>query len=284
MNYRTTHPPPWFRYVGLVSTMAAVVDRWGLRLWTGTAVAPAWWPRGRTVVAYLLFVAARLQPRRPCVLMWYRRCCDRELRAACLWVVCGPGAPSITWRCGFGILVGGVGVCARGWARREDVGLDTLSELNESVGHLVRVRVSGLSKTASVGCRSVFLDPDVGEDLGHLRGGCVVVSAGGASGGIIFACMQCCIHCCKTGSVCWTMLVVLLVPATRCWPVVSQCLPSLSQRLGSRVAQVSIRPGRDMLLVLRGVQQDRCPSSWPPCLQPLGTGLEFVMAERQYDV
>lgn len=206
----------------------------------------------------------------------------------CAQLACGwsavPGAPSITWRCGFGILVGGVGVCARGWARREDVGLDTLSELNESVGHLVRVRVSGLSKTASVGCRSVFLDPDVGEDLGHLRGGCVVVSAGGASGGIIFACMQCCIHCCKTGSVCWTMLVVLLVPATRCWPVVSQCLPSLSQRLGSRVAQVSIRPGRDMLLVLRGVQQDRCPSSWPPCLQPLGTVLEFVMAERQYDV
>ena len=87
---------------------------------------------------------------------------------------------------------------ARRWAKKEDVGVDTLSEWVKSVMSLVNRRVSVLSvlsRTMSRRYESVFDDPDVAAEIAEIHEKFVVVPADKASNNIVFVCKTHYINC-----------------------------------------------------------------------------------------
>ena len=81
---------------------------------------------------------------------------------------------------------------ARRWAKKEDVEVDTLSELVRLVIKLVNRRVSVLIRTMSRRHESVFDDPDVAAEI-HEK--FIVVPAEKASNNILFVCKTHFINC-----------------------------------------------------------------------------------------
>ena len=77
---------------------------------------------------------------------------------------------------------------ARGWAKREEVELDALSEWVESVGHQLKRRIYMVSRSVSTKPISIFDDEVVSRHLADLHDRCVVVPADRASGSVVFVC------------------------------------------------------------------------------------------------
>ena len=104
---------------------------------------------------------------------------------------------SFTWKQNPKLILDSVEECARRWAKKEDVEVDTLSEWVKLVMSLVNRRVSVLSRTMSRRHESVFDDPDVAAELAEVHEKFVVVPADKASNYIVFVCKTHYINCLK---------------------------------------------------------------------------------------
>ena len=72
---------------------------------------------------------------------------------------------------------------ARRWAKKEDVEVDTLSELVKSIADFLKRRIRRLNNKRSVNTRheSIFCDPEVIRELSRLHENFVIVPAVKAS-------------------------------------------------------------------------------------------------------
>ena len=79
---------------------------------------------------------------------------------------------------------------ARRWAKKEDVEVDTLSELVKSIADLLKRRIRRLKRSVNIRHESIFCDPEVVRELSRLHENFVIVPADKASNNYIFVCKK----------------------------------------------------------------------------------------------
>ena len=80
--------------------------------------------------------------------------------------------------------------CARRWAKKEDVELDTLSEWINSIGNVLKRIIRRLKHSVNTRHESIFSDPDVVTELSRLHENFVIVPADKASNNYTFVCKR----------------------------------------------------------------------------------------------
>ena len=98
--------------------------------------------------------------------------------------------PAFTWRQNFKIIMDSVEEYARGWAKREEEDLDSLSEWIKQIRSLVRSRIFKLQGSMNTSPKTILNDPDIKTYLSHLHEKYVVVPADKASNNIVFVCKK----------------------------------------------------------------------------------------------
>ena len=97
---------------------------------------------------------------------------------------------SFSWHHNFDIIMDACEAYARRWAKKEDVELDTLSELIKSIGDVLKRRIRRLKHSVNTSHESIFRDPDVVTKLSSLYENFVIVPADKASNNYTFVCKR----------------------------------------------------------------------------------------------
>ena len=97
-------------------------------------------------------------------------------------------AQPINWNHTFKLLMDSVESYARGWAKREEVEADTLSEWVKTIRSFINARIRRLKRKMSCNVKSVLKDPAVAKCLSDLHEKFVIVPADKASNNIVFVC------------------------------------------------------------------------------------------------
>ena len=93
-----------------------------------------------------------------------------------------------SWKYNFKLIMDSIEEYARGWAKQEDVELDTLSECVKSVKHLLKRRIYMVSRSVNTKPDSIFDDKIVSRQLADLHDRFVIVPADKASNNVVFIC------------------------------------------------------------------------------------------------
>ena len=97
---------------------------------------------------------------------------------------------SFSWHQNFNIIMDACEGYARRWAKKEDVEVDTLSELVKSIADLLKRRIRRLKRSVNIRHESIFCDPEVVRELSRLHENFVIVPADKASNNYIFVCKK----------------------------------------------------------------------------------------------
>ena len=97
---------------------------------------------------------------------------------------------SFSWHQNFDIIMDACEAYARRWAKKEDVELDTLSELIKSIGDVLKRRIRRLKHSINTRHESIFSNPDVVTELSRLHENFVIVPADKASNNYTFVCKR----------------------------------------------------------------------------------------------
>ena len=93
---------------------------------------------------------------------------------------------SFSWHQSFDIIIDACKAYARRWAKKEDVELDTLSELIKSIGDVLKRRIRRLKHSVNTRHESIFNDSDVVTELLRLHENFVIGPADKASNNYTF--------------------------------------------------------------------------------------------------
>ena len=97
---------------------------------------------------------------------------------------------SYSWHQNFGIIMDSCEEYARRWVKKEDVEVDTLSELIKSIADVLKRRIRRLKHSVNTRHEFIFSFPDVVRELPRLHENFVIVPADKASNNYTFVCKR----------------------------------------------------------------------------------------------